>query len=142
MINISVIYLDYIFIFVKVFFFIFLSPKYTFFPLILILDEKKSKEFFYNNLGVQGVITYFAVGLNESYFNIMASSCSEMHFLRKKFVNKWIKHETHLIDKKSSNHARNSSYKNFVPMIPFKFFFFWLKKGITRMSVQIWLGIN
>ena len=66
------------------------------------------------------MIAYFAVGLNESYFNITASSCSEMHFLRKKFVNKWIKHETHLIDKKSSNHARSSSYKNFVPTIPFK----------------------
>ena len=26
----------------------FLSPKFTFFPLILILDEKKSKHFFYD----------------------------------------------------------------------------------------------
>ena len=41
-----------------------------FFPLILILDEKKVN-FFKNNLGVQGVIIYFIGSLNELYFNIM-----------------------------------------------------------------------
>ena len=67
----SSVYLDYFFVFIKVTFLISVSPKSTFFPLILILDEKKSK-FFNNDLGVQGVIAYFTVGLNESYFNIMA----------------------------------------------------------------------
>ena len=67
----SSVYLDYFFVFIKVTFLISVSPKSRFFPLSLILDEKKSK-FFYNDLGVQGVIAYFTVGLNESYFNIMA----------------------------------------------------------------------
>ena len=39
--DINVVYLDYFFAFVKVTFFIILSPKFTLFPLILILDEKK-----------------------------------------------------------------------------------------------------
>ena len=41
---------------------------------------------------------------------------SEMHFLSEQFVNEQIKH---LLGEKSSNPAKSSSYKNFVPMIPF-----------------------
>ena len=71
-------------------------------------------------LGVQGGIAYFTVCLNESYFNIMAKSCSEMHFMRKQFVNKRIKH---LLGKKSSNPAVSNPNKNFVPIMPFKIIF-------------------
>ena len=62
--------LGYFFVFVEITFFIFFSTKLTFFPLIFIQDEKKLK-LCYNNLGVQGVITYFIGSLNESYFNMM-----------------------------------------------------------------------
>ena len=40
-----------------------------------------------------------------------------MCFLREQFMNERIKH---LLGEKSSNPARSSSYKNFVPIIPFK----------------------
>ena len=39
--SINVIYIGYTFVLVKVTFFYFLSPEFTFFPLILILGEKK-----------------------------------------------------------------------------------------------------
>ena len=72
-------------------------------------------------LGVQGGIAYFTVYLNESCFNIIALSCSEMRFMRKPFVNEQIKN---LFGEKSSNPARSNPNKNFVPMIPFKTTFF------------------
>ena len=75
-------------------------------------------------LGVQRVIAYFTVRLNESYFNIMALACSEIWVLREQFVNEQIKHKTHLIDKKSSNPGRRGSYKTFLPMVPFKINYF------------------
>ena len=72
-------------------------------------------------LGIQGVIAYFTVGVNESHFNIMAKSCSEMRFLKKQFVKEQIKH---LLGEKSSNPARSNPYKNIFPMIPFEISFF------------------
>ena len=45
-VSINVIYIGYFFVFVEVIFLDFLSPKFTFFPLILILSEKKGKYFF------------------------------------------------------------------------------------------------
>ena len=59
---------------------------------------------------------------------------SEMHFLSEQFVNEQIKH---LLGEKSLNPAKSSSYKNFVPMIPFKIIFFCLKEGITGMSFNL-----
>ena len=50
-------YPDYYLVFIKVPFLVFLSPKFTFFLLILILGEKKVN-FFITSLGVQGVILY------------------------------------------------------------------------------------
>ena len=41
--------------------------KITLFSLIPILG--KNNEFFYNNLGVCGMITYFIAALNKSYFS-------------------------------------------------------------------------
>ena len=52
----------------KLFLKIFLSPKLTLFPLILIFGEKKCKKFFYNNLKCLMNDVIFYGGLN----NILA----------------------------------------------------------------------
>ena len=70
--------------FVKIAFLILFYPKFMFFPLILIQNEKKSKIFFIAILGIQGVITYFYVVLIElvyfwfskkQWFNCVDKNC-------------------------------------------------------------------
>ena len=54
---------------------------------------------------------------------------SEMHFLSEQFVNEQVKH---LLGEKSPNPVKRSSYKNFVPIIPFKIFYFLFKRRYYR----------
>ena len=53
-----------------------------------------------------------------------------MHFLSEHFVNKRI---NHLLGENNSTPVKSSSYKNFVPMIPFKIIFFVLKKVLQEL---------
>ena len=89
---------------------------------------KKKQNFFIIIVGVQEVIAYFTVGLNESYFNIRLNHVLKCVFLREQFVNEHIKD---LLGEKSSNPVRNNPCKNFFFMIPFKINFL-VKKWYCR----------